>query len=145
MKHYSTIYALAVVMAMISAPMAEPPPTPSQRFGNEANGEVASFRKHVIPLLGVRGCNGRECHGSFSGKGGFQLSLFGYEFDKDHEEIVRDEDEIRVNRDLPENSLILMKPTMQEKHKGKLRFEKDSWEYRLLLSWIKDGAKTIQN
>ena len=34
-----------------------------------------------------------------------------------------------------------MKPTMQEKHKGKLRFEKDSWEYRLLLSWIKDGAK----
>ena len=52
-----------------------------------------------------------------------------------------DEDEIRVNRDQPENSLILMKPTMQEKHKGKLRFEKDSWEYRLLLSWIKDGAK----
>lgn len=141
MKQYSTMYALAVVMAMISAPQAEPLPTPSQRFGNEANGEVASFRKHVIPLLGVRGCNGRECHGSFSGKGGFQLSLFGYEFDKDHEEIVRDEDEIRVNRDLPENSLILMKPTMQEKHKGKLRFEKDSWEYRLLLSWIKDGAK----
>ncbi len=128
-------------MAMISSPQAEPLPTPSQRFGNEANGEVASFRKHVIPLLGVRGCNGRECHGSFSGKGGFQLSLFGYEFDKDHEEIVRDEDEIRVNRDLPENSQILMKPTMQEKHKGKLRFEKVSWEYRLLLSWIKDGAK----
>ena len=137
MKHYSTIYALA----MISALQAEPLLTPSQRFGDEANGEVASFRKHVIPLLGVRGCNRRECHGSFSGKGGFQLSLFGYEFDKDHEEIVRDEDEIRVNRDLPENSLILMKPTMQEKHKGKLRFEKDSWEYRLLLSWIKDGAK----
>ena len=141
MKQTSTIYALAVVMAIIAAPQAEPLPTPSQRFGGEANAEVASFRKHVIPLLGVRGCNGRECHGSFSGKGGFQLSLFGYEFDKDHEEIVRDEGEIRVNRDQPENSLILMKPTMQEKHKGKLRFEKDSWEYRLLLSWIKDGAK----
>jgi hypothetical protein len=141
MKQSSTIYALTVVMAIIAAPQAEPLPTPSQRFGGEANGEVASFRKHVIPLLGVRGCNGRECHGSFSGKGGFQLSLFGYEFDKDHKEIVRDEDEIRVNRDQPENSLFLMKPTMQEKHKGKLRFEKDSWEYRLLLSWITDGAK----
>ena len=141
MKQSSAIYALAVVMAIIAAPQAEPLPTPSQRFGGEANAEVASFRKHVIPLLGVRGCNGRECHGSFSGKGGFQLSLFGYEFDKDHEEIVHDEGEIRVNRDQPENSLILMKPTMQEKHKGKLRFEKDSWEYRLLLSWIKDGAK----
>ena len=54
------------------------------------------------------GLNGRECHGSFSDKGDFQLSLFGYEFDKDHEEIVRDEDEIRVNRDQPENSLILV-------------------------------------
>ena len=31
-----------------------------------------------------------------------------YEFDKDHEEIVRDEDEISVNRDQPENSLILV-------------------------------------
>ena len=141
MKQSSTIYALAAVMAIIAVPQARSLPTPSERFGGEANGEVASFRKHVIPLLGVRGCNGRECHGSFSGKGDFQLSLFGYEFDKDHEEIVRDEDEIRVNRDQPENSLILMKPTMQEKHKGKLRFEKDSWEYRLLLSWIKDGAK----
>ncbi|MDP6796028.1 MAG: hypothetical protein QGG00_11620, partial [Verrucomicrobiota bacterium] len=112
---------------------------PSERFGVSGTGEAPSFRKHVSPLLGVRGCNGRECHGSFAGKGDFRLSLFGYDFDKDHREIVRDEDEIRIDHETPADSLILLKPTMQEKHKGKLRFEKGSWEYQLLLSWIKNG------
>ena len=37
----------------------------------------------MIPLLGRSGCSGRECHGSFSGQGGFQLSLFGYEPEAD--------------------------------------------------------------
>jgi hypothetical protein len=114
---------------------------PSERFGVSGTGEAPSFRKHVSPLLGVRGCNGRECHGSFAGKGDFRLSLFGYDFDKDHREIVRDEDEIRIDHETPADSLILLKPTMQEKHKGKLCFEKGSWEYQLLLSWIKNGAK----
>ncbi|MEE2943308.1 MAG: hypothetical protein VX413_07875, partial [Verrucomicrobiota bacterium] len=116
-------------------------PTPSEQFGNPDSGALPSFRKHVIPLLGVRGCNGRECHGSFAGKGDFQLSLFGYDFDKDHKEIARDEDEIRIDKENPANSLVLLKPTMQKKHKGKLRFKKGSWEYLLLLSWIENGAK----
>jgi hypothetical protein len=34
----------------------------------------------VGPLLGRLGCNGRACHGSFQGQGGFQLSLFGYDY-----------------------------------------------------------------
>ena len=136
MKQSSTIYALTTVMAIIAAPQAKSLPTPSQRFGGEANGEVANFRKHVIPLLGVRGCNGRECHGSFSGKGGFQLSLFGYEFDKDHEEIVRDEDEIRVNRDHPENSLILMKPTGRVSHTGGSLIDTESEVYADLVGLV---------
>lgn len=123
MKQTLRIVALAAMMALVSAPFAQLLPSPSQRFGSETVDEAASFRKHVIPLLGVRGCNGRECHGSFAGKGDLQLSLFGYEFDKDHGEIVHDEDGIRVDRDQPENSLILLKPTLQEKHKGKLRFK----------------------
>jgi hypothetical protein len=141
MKQTLRIVALAAMMALVSAPFAQLLPSPSQRFGSETVDEAASFRKHVIPLLGVRGCNGRECHGSFAGKGDLQLSLFGYEFDKDHGEIVHDEDGIRVDRDQPENSLILLKPTLQEKHKGKLRFKKSGWEYQLILNWIKNGAK----
>ena len=114
--------------------------TPSQKFGHPNAKNIPSFRQHVVPLLGVRGCNGRECHGSFAGKGDLQLSLFGYDFDKDHKEIASEEEGRRADKENPLNSLLLLKPTMQEKHKGKLRFKKDSWEYQLLLNWIKNGA-----
>ena len=72
----------------------------TERFSPLAQAESPSFRRHVIPLLSRVGCSGRECHGSFSGQGGFQLSLFGYDFEKDHTEITADADggegEIRV-------------------------------------------------
>jgi hypothetical protein len=117
---------------------------PSVRFADLQKAEDPSFRRHVIPLLARVGCSARECHGSFQGRGGFQLSLFGSEWDHDHIQLTQnkgDEDEIRTNLQEPEKSLILMKPTLQMKHKGKLRFKKDGWEYNLLLKWIKDGAK----
>ena len=46
--------------------------------------EVPNFQRHVLPLMGRLGCNGRACHGSFQGQGGFRLSLFGYDFKSDH-------------------------------------------------------------
>lgn len=107
--------------------------------------DTPSFRRHVIPLLSRAGCSGRECHGSFSGRGGFQLSLFGYDFDADHREITQDADggegEVRVNLAQPAQSLLLLKPTAQVEHKGKERIKVDSWEYHVLLKWIAGGAK----
>jgi hypothetical protein len=104
-----------------------------------------SFRRHIVPLLSRAGCSARECHGSFRGQGGFQLSLFGYDFEADHKEITQDaeggEAEVRVNLNEPEKSLLVMKPTMQTKHKGKERIAKGSWEHQLLLRWIVSGAK----
>ncbi len=120
-------------------------PTFSQRFKSADVAEAPSFRRHVVPLMSRTGCSGRECHGSFSGQGGFQLSLFGYDFEKDHKAITRDDDgnegEVRTLLDDAENSLILTKPTMVVKHRGKKRFDKDGWEYNMVLKWIKDGAK----
>ena len=56
-----------------------------QRFGGKTEeAESSSFRRHVVPLASKLGCSGRECHGSFQGRGNFQLSLFGYDFAKDH-------------------------------------------------------------
>ena len=108
-------------------------------------GAEPSFRRHVIPLLSRAGCSGRECHGSFAGQGGFQLSLFGYDFDADYKELTQDDDgnegEIRINAKEPLKSLLVQKPTLQMKHKGKERFKKDSWEHQLLLRWIASGAK----
>lgn len=116
--------------------------TPQTRFASLAQSDEPSFRRHVVPLLSRTGCSGRECHGSFSGQGGFQLSLFGYDFDQDHKEITADlDDGVRIDSQNPEASLILLKPTMQEKHKGKERFKNGSWEYNLLLKWILAGAK----
>jgi hypothetical protein len=95
--------------------------------------------------LSRAGCSARECHGSFAGQGGFQLSLFGYDFEADHSEITQDADgnegETRVNLNEPAKSLLVMKPTAQMKHKGKERIQRDSWEHQLLIQWIASGAK----
>ena len=117
---------------------------PSQRYADyQASGDP-SFRKHVVPLLARQGCSARECHGSFQGRGGFQLSLFGSEWDTDFVQLTQkkgNEDELHINAADPKQSLILLKPTLQMKHKGKERFKKDSWQYNLILKWIADGAR----
>ena len=119
--------------------------TAQQRWANASKADAASFRRHVIPLMARAGCSGRECHGSFSGRGGFQLSLFGYDFEKDHAAITTGKggaDEVRVDLKEPMKSLVLAKPSLDgEEHKGKKRFDKGSWEYNLILRWIQDGAK----
>ena len=119
--------------------------TISERFGDSQKSESPSFRRHIVPLITRAGCNSRECHGAFSGQGGFSLSLFGYDFEKDFQEMTQDsdggEDMVRIDTQNPEQSLMLLKATLQTRHKGKQRFPKDSWEYQLLLKWIAGGAK----
>src|SRR6187549_2738127 len=103
----------------------------------------SSRRRRIVGLMSRLGCSGRECHGAFSGQGGFQLSLFGYDFEKDHRELTADqEDGVRVESQDPTKSLILAKPALDgEKHKGKKIIAKASWEYNLILKWIVSGAK----
>lgn len=112
----------------------------SERFKDSSVEEVPSFQKHIVPLFGRLGCNGRACHGSFQGRGGFRLSLFGYDFKADHEALL-DKDSPRINLDKPLESLIIAKPTDEEMHEGGLRYEKDSWQYHALRRWIEGGAK----
>jgi len=100
--------------------------------------ETPDFQKHVVPLMSRLGCNGRACHGSFQGAGGLQLSLFGYDFKMDHEGLID-----RVDTDDPAESYAIHKPTMIEPHEGGKRYDKDSWEYRVFLNWVKAGAKGI--
>jgi hypothetical protein len=98
-----------------------------------------SFVNDVMPVLSKQGCNASACHGSPVGKGGFKLSLFGYEPELD-QKAIKDSAGRRVDLKQPEKSLILQKPTMTVAHGGGLRFKKDSPEYATLLAWIRAGA-----
>ena len=117
---------------------AEPAAGASARFAAEP--EMPDFRRHVVPLLGRQGCNGRACHGSFQGQGGFRLSLFGYDFQADHDALLGGE-KPRVNKADARGSLFLQKPTMAVDHGGDKRLDIGSWQYNLLLRWVEGGAK----
>lgn len=119
------------------------PPVREQLTAEADKRVTPDFQRHVLPLLSRAGCNGRECHGSAQGKGGFQLSLFGYDFDADHKtltQLVQKHGTARVSRENPADSLLLKKPTKTVEHKGGKKIEMGSWQYDLLLRWIQAGA-----
>ena len=59
--------------------------------------KVVDFERHVMGLVSKVGCNAGCCHGSFQGKNGFRLSLFGYEPAMDFAGLTRDNLGRRVN------------------------------------------------
>ncbi len=103
--------------------------------------EPVLFDRDIIPIFTKIGCNSGACHGAAAGKNGFKLSLRGYDPALDYEQIVKAEKGKRINLKVPERSLILMKPSLQIPHGGGLRLSRGSPEYRLLLRWIREGAK----
>jgi len=141
MKPFSCLIVMAAFIC--GSTLADGLKPAEQRFGGKTeDAESPSFRRHVVPLASKLGCSGRECHGSFQGRGNFQLSLFGYDFAKDHKAITADEkNRIRINLEQPEKSLFLQKPMKQVKHKGGEIYEEGSWEHNVMLKWIQEGAK----
>jgi hypothetical protein len=99
------------------------------------------FDRHVAPLFGRLGCNAGSCHGSFQGRGGLRLSLFGHNPAGDYEAIVRQGMGRRVDALDPDRSLVLLKPSGRVPHEGGRRFLIDSWEYRVIRAWIADGTR----
>lgn len=98
------------------------------------------FERHIMGLLSKVGCNAGSCHGSFQGKNGFRLSLFGYEPSMDFANLTRDNLGRRVNAVRPDESLLLLKATGQTPHDGGMRFGKDGWVYNTFREWIRSGA-----
>jgi hypothetical protein len=98
------------------------------------------FTAHVQSLLARNGCNSGACHGALAGKGGFRLSLHGYDSLADHFTITRQDHGRRIEPAQPGRSLLLAKPSMLVPHKGGLRLEVDSDDYRLLSQWIAAGS-----
>ena len=98
------------------------------------------FDRQVAPILSKLGCNMGACHASQHGKGGFKLSVFGFEPDADRAAIVRDRLGRRVELLAPEQSLFLQKPTMQVAHGGGLRLKAESVDYQILKAWLAERA-----
>jgi hypothetical protein len=105
------------------------------------HGAGRSFRNDVQPVLAKMGCSMGACHGALAGKGGFKLSLRGYDAAADFDAITRAADGRRIEPSDPGRSLILLKPTMTVPHKGGLRFDTESPAFDILAHWIADGAK----
>ena len=102
--------------------------------------DTPSFTLDVVPILSKAGCNTGGCHGALAGKGGFRLSLFGYDPHADHLAITREALGRRVDSADPGASLLLTKPTMAVAHKGGLRLDTASADYALLAKWISAGC-----
>lgn len=100
-----------------------------------------TFRNDVQSVLSRLGCNMGACHGALAGKGGFRLSLRGYDHDADYASIARQLRGRRIEIADPGRSLLLAKPTGALPHKGGLRLDPDSRDYHVLAQWIAAGAK----
>ncbi len=102
--------------------------------------QVWSFRNHVLPALTKATCNSGACHGALAGKGGFMLSLLGYDSEADWQAITRSARGRRVDLAAPARSLLLTKPTAAAPHKGGKLIDPRSRDYRILAEWVAAGA-----
>ncbi len=98
------------------------------------------FTEDILPVLYKSGCNAGACHASQYGKGGFTLSVMGYDPSADHNAITKASRGRRITPSNPESSLLLRKPTMAVPHGGGKRLELGSNDYNILASWIAQGA-----
>ncbi len=98
------------------------------------------FNAHVQSVLARAGCNSGACHGALAGKGGFRLSLRGYDSLADHFTITRQDHGRRIEAADPGRSLLLAKPSTLVPHKGGLRLVEGSADYQVLAEWIAGGA-----
>lgn len=101
--------------------------------------QPVSFRHELIAVLNVAGCNAGSCHGIPSGRGGFKLSLRGYDPTADYVELTRGALGRRVDRFHADASLIYQKALGRAPHEGGLRFAVDSVAARTMHAWLKEG------
>lgn len=105
-----------------------------------AQNPAPSFRHQVIPVLTKAGCNSGACHGALAGKGGLKLSLRGYDPEADHFVLTRQAGGRRIDTQVAEKSLMVLKPLRKVAHGGGKRFEDDSSDLQILIDWIRAGA-----
>lgn len=134
-----TVWALRDGSTLLKARLRNHAVQVPVRVRGIAGAKPPRFVADVVPILTRAGCSQGGCHGAASGKGGFKLSLQGYDPEADYEAITRAAGARRISPAQPENSLLLRKPTMAVRHKGGKLLDVGSPVYRLLVAWIAGG------
>ena len=99
------------------------------------------FHTEVLAALTKAGCNMGACHGSPSGKGGFRLSLRGYDPELDLLTLRGEYYNRRSNVLDPDESLLLRKPLMEVAHGGGQRLHRGEATYNVLRNWVAEGMR----
>lgn len=100
-----------------------------------------SFKTEMLAALTKSGCNAGACHGSPSGKGGFRLSLRGYDAPLDVLTLKTEAYGRRTNPMQPDESLLLKKPLMQVAHGGGQKLFKGDPSHVTMRTWIAEGLR----
>jgi len=99
------------------------------------------FASDIVPILTKAGCNSGACHGAAIGRGGFHLSLLGYDPRGDYDRIAHEFGGRRIQLGAPDDSLLLRKAGFRVRHGGGLRLEPGSAFYNAVHAWIATGAR----
>jgi hypothetical protein len=99
-----------------------------------------SFAREVEPILTRAGCNSGGCHGAQHGRGGFKLSLFGFDPTFDYLQIVQSNEGRRIVPNDPERSILLAKPALVMEHGGGEKLKLHGRDYVRIRQWLEDGA-----
>ena len=102
---------------------------------------VVRFETGLLAALSKQGCNSGGCHGAPSGKGGFRLSLRGFNPPLDVQTLIREQFARRTNPLDPPQSLLLRKPTMRVAHGGGQQLQANDPAYALIHGWIGEGCQ----
>jgi hypothetical protein len=106
---------------------------------NAAVRPPTSFKNEMLAALTKASCNMGACHGSPSGKGGFRLSLRGYDPVLDIMTLRSEYFGRRTNPVSPDESLLLRKPLMELAHGGGRRLKKNEPSHIVMRDWVGEG------
>jgi len=100
-----------------------------------------SFQYDILAALSKHSCSSGACHGSPTGKGGFRLSLRGFDAALDSLTLIKEDLGRRTTVFSPEESLLLAKPTMRVPHGGGQKLKKTDVAYTFIRDWIAQGCR----
>lgn len=104
--------------------------------------QPVSFRREFIGALNTAGCNAGACHGIPSGRGGFKLSLRGYNPAADYFDLTHDALGRRTNPLNPDASLILQKGLGMVTHEGGPRLASvNPIPAQTIRAWLAEGLR----